>query len=217
MHAAFPNIPNEMQQILKSASASSEDFISRLTGNMLANVMSQLLDKGIAFLFRPSFLDFDQKQTKRAEALFEDVFVTNDRGIKGFYQGQFLIRTKKQGDDMNLWFRFCPDPSNLYQKTAWGFFGNNKVLNPWAVVETKTLTEEEADRLEKNPDKVDLVIRFKDSEAILGLVGQKDADMVGLLLKNVVQLSGNVGHLFKLGAVAAEIQRAFEHAKQEDE
>ena len=87
------------------------------------------------------------------------------------------------------------------------------MVNPLAVVSTKTLTEEKADKIEKNPDKVDLVIRFKDVESIMQLLKRPDADMVGLLLENLVQLTGNVGHLFKIGAIAANVEQALDLPK----
>jgi negative regulator of genetic competence, sporulation and motility len=77
-------------------------------------------------------------------------------------------------------------------------------------VQTKVLSEQEAEELEHEPDKVDLVIRFKDVESILGLIGGANVDIVGMLLDNVVQLKGNVGHLFKLGAIGANIQQAIQ-------
>jgi hypothetical protein len=68
------------------------------------------------------------------------------------------------------------------------------------------LKENQADRIEKDQDQVDLVIRFKDVKSIKGLLKQPDVDMVDLLLNNVVQLTGNIGHLFKLGAIAQNVK-----------
>ena len=102
---------------------------------------------------------------------------------------------------MNVWLRFCPEPDDLFVETPSG-----RTINSLKVVAADVVDEAEADRLERDPDKVDLVIRFRDIDAILGLVGNDDVDIVGLLLKNVVQLTGNVGHLFKLGAIARNIE-----------
>ena len=54
----------------------------------------------------------------------------------------------------------------------------------------------------------DLIIRFKDVKAILGLIEKPDADVVQLLLENQVQLSGNFGHMFKFGAIGESAQQA---------
>jgi hypothetical protein len=85
-----------------------------------------------------------------------------------------------------------------------------ETINSLEVIETAVLTEQEAEELESQPDKVDLVIRFKDVESILGLIGGANVDIVGLLLDNIVQLCGNVGHLFKLGAIGANIQQVIQ-------
>jgi negative regulator of genetic competence, sporulation and motility len=74
------------------------------------------------------------------------------------------------------------------------------------VVDTKVLSEAEANRIEQNPDKVDLVIRFRDAQAILNLAQRPDADVVQLLLENLVQISGNFGHMFKFGAIGKHVQ-----------
>jgi hypothetical protein len=75
-------------------------------------------------------------------------------------------------------------------------------------VTSEVLNEKEADRLEQDLSGVDLVIRFRDVPSIVGLLGRKEVDIVGLLLENVVQLTGNTGHLFKLGAIGADIELA---------
>ena len=99
---------------------------------------------------------------------------------------------------MNVYLQFCPNPAELFIDTPFG-----RTLNSLAVVSTDVLSETEAQEIENNPDKVDLVIRFRDIEAILSLIGREEVDIVGLLLENVV----NVGHLFKLGAIAKEIEQ----------
>ncbi len=106
---------------------------------------------------------------------------------------------------MNVYFCFCPHPERLLRQMPWG-----ETIDSLEVVQTAVLTEQEADKLEHDPDKVDLVIRFKDVEAILGLIGGANVDIVGMLLDNVVQLQGNVGHLFKLGAIGANIQQVIQ-------
>ena len=67
--------------------------------------------------------------------------------------------------------------------------------------------EPHQDLLEQDPDQVDLVIRFRDAKAILDLAQRPDADVVQLLLENLVQITGNFGHMFKFGAIGKNVQR----------
>lgn len=144
-------------------------------------------------------------------AFFEDNFVIIDPNApsgRRYYQGKFLIRTSRRDDDMNVLLKFCPKPEQLYMETPFG-----KSLNSLAVVSTEVLNEAAADRIEQDASQVDLVIRFKDVESILGLLGRQGVDIVGLLLENLVQLTGHVGHLFKLGAIATDIQLSLDLPK----
>lgn len=109
---------------------------------------------------------------------------------------------------MNVLLEFCPDPGQLYVETPFG-----RALNPLAVATARVMAESEADRIEKDPAQIDLVIRFRDVESILGLLRRPDADIVGLLLENLVQLTGHVGHLFKLGAIGTDIQLSLDLPK----
>ena len=68
------------------------------------------------------------------------------------------------------------------------------------------MSESKADQIEQDPDQVDLVIRFKDAKAIIGLAERPDADVVQLLLENLVQITGNFGHMFKFGAIGKNVQ-----------
>lgn len=211
MHAGFPKFPKELNLLLERTDLASlvkpaplssplawlkerfnlSDPLERAKGRILANAIAGLVNTAIPALF-----------LVKGEALFEKNFLfvnPDDEDNPWYYQGRFLIRTKKAGDDMNVWLRFCPEPDRLYQG---GFF------NRLAIVKAVALDEGEADAVERDPDKVDLVIRFKDSGAILNLVREGQADVVDMLLKNVVQLTGNVGHLFKLGAVAKGLESA---------
>ncbi len=206
MHAAFPRFTNEIDQVIKHSFNISEASM------LLDRVGGKLLAKGMAFLLELVFgllvlKDLPDKSRK----FFDENFVILDpdtAGGKRYYQGKFLIRTRKPEDDMNVWLKFCPDPDKLFIGSP-----SKEVLNPLAVVSTKTLTEERADKIQKDPDKVDLVIRFKDVESIMQLLKRPDADMVGLLLENLVQLTGNVGHLFKIGAIAANVEQALDLPK----
>jgi hypothetical protein len=207
MHATIPSLPHGVHQLLRSGVKSGEQsgelkgLFDRAEGWMLANGMAVLLKLGFGFLLSEGL---DETKAAKAKAFFEENFVIKDPNVEGgirYYQGKFLIRTRKPDDDMNVWLKFCPDPTDLYRQTPLG-----KRLNPKAILVTEVLTEEEAERVETDPDKVDLVIRFKDSKSILGLIERPDADVVGLLLENLVQLTGNFGHMFKLGAIGKNVE-----------
>jgi len=202
MHAAFPRFTNEIDQVMKhSFNVSKASVLLDRFGGVVAEGMAFLLKLVFGLLVLKDLPDKSQK-------FFEENFVIVDPEIDGgkrYYQGKFLIRTRKPEDDMNVLLKFCPDPDELFIGSS-----SKGILNPLAVVSTKTLTEEKADKIEKNPDKVDLVIRFKDVESIMQLLKRPDADMVGLLLENLVQLTGNVGHLFKIGAIAANVEQAID-------
>jgi len=208
MHAGlsfnFDSI-NRVFQLGEKAGLDMEDLakgFNRSTGIIMANGMALLVKLGFAFLVKDSLLS--KENAKKSQTFFDENFVIDDPNAKGgqrFYQGRFLIRTRRAKDDMNVWVRFCPEPEDMYLSTPFG-----KALNPKALVSTTTLSEREADSIAEDPNKVDLVIQFKDVESILGLIGRDQVDIVGLLLENLVQLKGNVGHLFKLGAIAKNIE-----------
>lgn len=210
MHAAFPHFSGEINQIMQlgAANSTASELMDRVGGRFLAGGMAQLLKLGFGFLMLSSIV---RGQRERAENFFNENFVITDSTIPGgkrYYQGKFLIRTNKPNDDMNVLLKFCPQPVKLYKKTPLGTF-----LDPSSVVITETLNENQADRVEKDPNQVDLVIRFKDANSIKGLLKQPDVDMAGLLLDNVVQLTGNLGHLFKLGAIAQNVKREIDSLK----
>ncbi len=207
MHSTIPTLPHGVQQLLFAGVKSGEEsgeltgLLDRAEGWMLANGMAALFKLGFGFLLCEGL---DEIKESKAQEFFEENFVFKDPNSPGdirYYQGKFLIRTRRAKDDMNVWLRFCPDPTNLYKQTPFG-----ERLNPAAVLSTEVLTEKQAERVEADPDKVDLVIRFKDSKSILGLIERPDADVVGLLLENLVQLTGNFGHMFKLGAIGKNVE-----------
>ena len=211
MHAGFPRFTKEINQLMQRGFKNGDvsGFFDQAGGKLLAKGMATLLKLGFGFVMRDSLLS--KEQSEKAMAFFKDNFVISDpnaEGGRGYYQGKFLIRTRKPDDDMNVWLKFCPEPEKLFEETASG-----KELHPLAVVSTEALSEEEAERIEKDPDQVDLVIRFKDSQSIVELLGRPDVDMVGLLLENLVQMTGNVGHLFKIGAIAANLEQTLELPK----
>ena len=208
MHATLPTLPQGIHQILRNgfqvgeASGSLANLLSRAEGKLLANGMAILIKLGFGFLISEGL---SETKAKQAQDFFQDNFVIKDPLVTGgirYYQGKILIRTRKPEDDMNVLIRFCPNTDALYIDTPLG-----KRFNPGAIVETKVLSEEEADQIEQNPDKVDLVIRFKDAKSILDLAERPDADVVQLLLQNLVQITGNFGHMFKFGAIGKNVQK----------
>jgi len=204
MHAGFPCFTQNIQQVMRLGAKEREvpDLVQSVGGTVLATGMAVLLKLGFGYIMRNSLID--QAQSEKALAFFKENFVFSDPNAPGgerYYQGNFLIRTSAPDDHMNVYLKFCPDTDDLFVETVFG-----TCLNPLAVVSTDVLSEVEADKLERDPNKVDLVIRFRDINAILSLIGRDEVDIVGLLLENVVQLTGNVGHLFKLGAIAKEIE-----------
>ena len=208
MHAGlscYSDSINRVIQLGEKAGLDVNDFakvFNRSSGVILAKGMAILARLGFGYLVKDSILN--KNKARQSETFFDENFVIDDPNAKGghrLYQGRFLIRTRKAKDDMNVLIRFCPDPDDMYLETPFG-----KALNPASLVSTSTLNESEAEEIANNPDKVDLVIQFKDVESILGLIGREEVDIVGLLLENLVQLKGNVGHLFKLGAIAKNIE-----------
>jgi len=204
MHAGFPQVSPGLVYTVKSGMQSDAQLRGLLTqsgGHMLAEGLALALRLGFSLILRDGLLD--EAQSRKARKFFADNFEITDPMVPGgkrYYQGRFLIRTRQAGDDMNVLLEFCPKPDKLFCPLPWGGEG----LVPFSVVQTSVMDETMADHLERE---VDLVIRFKDAETILGLVGQENVDIVGLLLKNLVQLTGNVGHLFKLGAIGSDVQR----------
>jgi len=204
MHATIPCLPNGIHQLTRSGaelgelSGKLEGLLDRAAGSLVAGGMARLIELGFGFLI---FEGLSDGHAKKARKFFEENFVMNDLddGSSRYYQGKFLIRTSKPEDDMNVYIRFCPDLDKLFI---------DGVLNPCAIVDTMVLDEDSADQIEKDPDKVDLIIRFKDVKAILGLIEQPDTDVVQLLLENQVQLTGNFGHMFKFGAIGESAQLA---------
>ena len=204
MHAGFPCFTQDIQQVMKLGAGDSEvpELVDSLGGPVLANAVALLLKLGFGYIMRDCVLD--QQRSEKALAFFDENFIFRDPNAPNgqrYYQGKFLIRTRKAGDNMNVWLRFCPQPDELFSDTPFG-----RTINSLKVVATDVIDEGKANEIENDPNQVDLVIRFKDIDAILGLIGRDNVDIVGLLLENLVQLTGNVGHLFKLGAIAKNIE-----------
>ena len=209
MHATIPALPHGIHYILKSGIQLGETdgtlsgLLNRMEGKMLAAGMAVMIKLGFGFLINPGL---SESQAKKAQHFFENNFVIKDPNVPGgirYYQGKILIRTRKPQDDMNVLVKFCPDPEALYMQTLLG-----RQLNPAAIVTTEALSETKADRIERDPNEVDLVIRFKDTRAILGLAERPNVDVAQLLIENLVQITGNFGHMFKFGAIGMNVQVA---------
>lgn len=209
MHATIPALPGGIHYILKSgielgeADGTLSGLLNRMEGTMLAAGMAVMIKLGFGFLINPGL---SESQAKKAQHFFENNFVIKDPNVAGgirYYQGKILIRTRKPQDDMNVLIKFCPDPEALYIQTPFG-----RQLNPAAIVTTEALSETETDRIERDPNAVDLMIRFKDTQAILGLAGRPNVDVAQLLIENLVQITGNFGHMFKFGAIGMNVQMA---------
>ena len=209
MHATIPALPGGIHYILKSgiqlgeADGTLSGLLNRMEGTMLAAGMAVMIKLGFGFLINPGL---SESQAKKAQHFFENNFVIKDPNVAGgirYYQGKILIRTRKPQDDMNVLIKFCPNPEALYIQTLLG-----RQLNPAAIVTTEALSEAEADRIERDPNEVDLVIRFKDTRAILGLAERPNVDVAQLLIENLVQITGNFGHMFKFGAIGMNVQMA---------
>ncbi len=214
MHAGFPCLTQDFNNVvtLGAREGHVDGLLERAGGRFLAAGMAAALNLGLGFVMRGSL--FSRSQGRRAEEFFRENFEITDPeapdGVR-YYKGKILIRTDKPEDDMNVLVKFCPDPDAIFTGGAFGalrkaLFGT--ALNGAAVVGTEVLREDEAERRAQDPDQVDLVISFKDMKTIVGLVGEGDLDIGSLLLENVVRMKGNVGHLFKFGAIGVNIQMA---------
>lgn len=207
MHAGFPIFTKEIQQVLSIAINNNNvsGYIDFIGGKLVAKGMASLLELGFAAVLHDGLLDITPKITGRE--FVEDNFIITDPlrpEKKIYYQGKFLFRTDKPGDDMNVLLKFCPDPQKLDR--VWKSGGE---LKADMVVHAEDLSEEEAQRLEDDPTQVDLVIAFKDVSAVLGLLKRPEVDVPQLLLENLVHVRGSTGHFFKFGAIARDVTLAF--------
>ena len=214
MHAGFPCLTQNFNTVLTVGAKEGriDGLLERAGGKLLAHGMAAALNVGLGFVMRGSLLS--HRQGRRAEEFFRENFEIIDPEAPGgrrYYQGKILVRTDKPEDDMNVLLKFCPNPEKIFTGGVFGalkktLFGT--ALQGTAVVGTEVLSEEEAARRARDPEAVDLVISFKDVKTIVGLVGRRDLEIGSLLLENVVRMKGNVGHLFKFGAIGVNIQLA---------
>lgn len=197
----------EQQELARKES----NFFTVLEGKLVAKVMALLIEHGFQ-----AFATIDAL-VKRNSFFEENFMIVDDNAKEALYQGRFLIRTRQPGDQMNVWFGFLQGDGLLAPLGNW-LKGLRKktgdridfysIFKSTDLVSTKTLSEAEADQYESDPDRVDLVLRFKDIQSIYGLLQSKDLDMVDLMFKNLLQISGNQNHLYKLGAITRNLQLA---------
>ena len=187
------------------------NFFTALEGKVVAKVMAMLIEHGFQ-----AFATLDALVKKNS--FFEENFIIfDDRGQEALYQGKFLIRTQHPDDQMNVWFSFLQGNGFLEQLSSLlkrirdkteGRIDFFSILKSADLVSTKTLNEKEADKYENDPERVDLVMRFKDIPSIYGLLQSQNLDMVDLMFKNLLQIYGNQNHMFKLGAITRNLQLA---------
>ena len=169
-------------------------FTNRLVGEGMAVFMADLLKYGIAFIIHFKGMAFFRSN-------FEMINI-NDKSDIHYYNGRFLFRTDKLADNMNVLLKFCPDQDKLFK--------DNGEVDPFAVVSTKTMNEEEANTIQYDMDEVDFVIYLKDVETMFRLAFEgQNLDLVGMLMNNMMHVKGNVGHIFKFGAIGQNIILAF--------
>lgn len=210
MHSAFPQFTNEIAKI-SSRNKKVKKFIDKIGGKITAEGMSTVLKILFSLTITASIwksivnrysLGILYKKHKKFFVENMEILDPSVDGGKRYYQGKILFRTDKEGDDMNVLLKFCPEPDKLYKKTIFGRFPD-----PGRVISTEVLDEKKAARIEKDPDKVDVVIYFKDVKSLLGM--KPDMELTDLLLNNLMHIKGNVGHLFKFGSIATNIKLAF--------
>ena len=215
MYTGFYQLPTDFMKVLQGRPEQQEmakketNFFTVLEGKLVANVMAMLIEHGFQ-----AFAAIDALVKK--DSFFEENFIIiDDYGREALYQGKFLIRTRQPDDQMNVWFGFLQgngfmEPlSNLLKKIkdkTDDRIDLYSILQSIDLVSTKTLSEREADQYENDPDRVDLVLRFKDIASIYGLLQSQDLDMVGLMFKNLLQIYGNQNHMYKLGAITKNLQ-----------
>jgi hypothetical protein len=219
MYTGFYQLRTDFIRVLQGGKKQQEmarretKSFTALEGKIVANVIALLIEHGFQ-----AFSTFDALGKK--DSFFEENFmILDDNGRDALYQGKFLVRTQEPGDQMNVWFGFLQgkrghDEFNRMLKAIrdrtedridlYSFFLSTDLVS------TKTLGEKEADKYENDPDRVDLVLRFKDIASIYDLLQSQDPDMVDLMFKNLLQIYGNQNHMYKLGAITRNLQLALE-------
>jgi hypothetical protein len=214
MYTGFYQLRTDFVKVLHGGPEQQEtarketNFFTAIEGKLVANAMAMLIEHGFQ-----AFATIDAIAKKNS--FFEDNFIIlDDHGKETLYQGKFLIRTRRPDDQMNVWFGFLQSNGSfeplrnllkdIRDKTA-GNIDIYSFFQSTDLVSTKILNEKEADEYEKDPERVDLVLRFKDIPSIYGLLQSQDLDMVDLMFKNLLQISGNQNHMYKLGAITRDL------------
>jgi hypothetical protein len=152
----------------------------------------------------------EQQELARKETNFFTV-------LEGKLVAKVMALTRQPDDQMNVWFGFLQ--GNGLLAPLGNFFKELRdktedridfysILKSTDLVSTKTLSEAEADQYENDPDRVDLVLRFKDISSIYGLLQSQSLNMVDLMFTNLLQIYGNQNHMYKLGAITRNLQLA---------
>ena len=182
-----------------------------LEGKLVAKVMALLIEHGFQAFASVNAL------VKRRSFFEENFIILDDNAKEALYRGKFLIRTMQPDDQMNVWFGFLQSGGLFALLIKFFKYLRDKtgdridfysILRSANLVSTKTLSEAEADQYENDPDRVDLVLRFKDIATIYRLLQSSNLDMVDLMFKNLLQIYGNQNHLYKLGAITKNLQLA---------
>lgn len=182
-----------------------------LEGKLVAKVMELLIEHGFQAFATVNAL------VKRKSFFEENFIILDDDAKEALYRVKFLIRAMQPDDQMNVWSGFLPSGGlfapllkffkYLRDKTG-GRIDFYSILRSANLVSTKTLSEAKADQYENDPDRVDLVLRFKDIATIYRLLQSSNLDMVDLMFKNLLRIYGNQNHLYKLGAITRNLQLA---------
>jgi len=217
MYTGFYQVNTDFIKFLQGGPKQQElarketSFFTVLEGKLVANVMALLIEHGFQ-----AFATINAVVKKNS--FFEENFIIlDDSAQEALYQGKFLIRTRQPGDQMNVWFGFLQGNGLLAPLSKLARKLRDKtedrldfysILKSTNLVSTRTLSEAEADQYENDPDRVDLVLRFKDIPSIYGLLQSQNLDMVDLMFKNLLQIYGNQNHMYKLGAITKNLQLA---------
>jgi hypothetical protein len=217
MYTGFYQVNTDFIKVLQGGSAQQElarqetNFFTVLEGRLVAKIMALLIEHGFQ-----AFATVDALVKKNS--FFEENFIIlDDRGQEDLYRGKFLIRTMQPEDQMNVWFGFLQSDGLLAPLSHFARKIRDKtedridfysILRSTDLVSARTLSEAEADEYENDPDRVDLVLRFKDIPSIYGLLQSQSLDMVDLMFKNLLRIYGNQNHMYKLGAISRNLQLA---------
>ena len=217
MYTGFYQLNTDLVKFLQGGP--KQQALARKKTKRFTAYEGRLVAKVMALLIKHGFRAFSAINALiRRISFFEENFILlDDEGKESVYRGKFLIRTMQPDDQMNVWFGFLQGGGILsplikifkyLRDITGGRIDFYSILRSANLVSTRTLSEAEADQYENDPDRVDLVLRFKDIATIFQLLQSGDLDMVDLMFKNHLQIYGNQNHLYKLGAISRNLQLA---------